>query len=92
MSPPATRRLLATDLGLLFSIPLAMAFGLAIAAGIAMAATLNAANDLPTRYGLADVAPILAAMLAVGMASTVLVAARATRISPLVGDPDAGAA
>ena len=88
----ATRRLLAADLGLLFSIPLVLAFGLAIAGGVGLAATLNAANDLPTQYGIGNVAPILATMLAVGMAATILVGVWATRIPPLVTDPDAAAA
>ena len=88
----ATRRLLAADLGLLFAVPLVLAFGLAIAAGVGLAATLNAAHDLPTQYGVGNVAPILATMLAVGMAATVIVAVWATRIPPLVTDPDAAAA
>ena len=87
----ATRRLLATDLGLLFAVPLVLAFGLAIAVGIGLAATMNAAHDLPTQYGIGNVAPILATMLAVGMAATVFVAVWATRIPPLVTDPDAAA-
>ena len=88
----ATRKLLAADLGLLFAVPLVLAFGLAIAGGVGLAATMNAAHDLPTQYGIGNVAPILATMLAVGMAATVIVAAWATRIPPLVTDPDAGAA
>ena len=88
----ATRKLLAADLGLLFAVPLVLAFGLAVAAGVGLAATLNAANDLPTQYGFSNVAPILATMLAVGMAATVIVAVWATRIPPLVTDPDAAAA
>ena len=87
----ATRRLLAADLGLLFAGPLVLAFGLAVAAGIGLAVTLNAAYDLPTQFGTARVAPILATMLAVGMAATVLVAVWATRMPPLVTDPDAAA-
>ncbi len=88
----ATRKLLAADLGLLFAVPLVLAFGLAVAAGVGLAATLNAANDLPTQYGFSNVAPVLATMLAVGMAATVIVAVWATRIPPLVTDPDAAAA
>ncbi len=88
----ATRRLLAADLGLLFAVPLVLGFWLAVAAGIFLAATLNAAHDLPTQYGIGNVAPILATMLAVGMAATVIVAVWATRIPPLVTDPDAAAA
>ncbi len=87
----ATRRLLAADLGLLFAAPLLLGFGFAIAAGVALAATLNAAHDVPTQYGAGQVAPILAAMLGVGMAATLLVAGWATRIPPLVTDPDAAA-
>ena len=88
----ATRKLLATDLGLLFAVPLVLAFGLAVASGVGLAATLNAANDLPTQCGISNVAPILATMLAVGMAATVIVAVWATHIPPLVTDPDAAAA
>ena len=87
----ATRMLLAADLGLLFAGPLVLAFGLAVAAGIALAVTLNAAYDLPTQFGTARVLPILATMLAVGMAATVLVAVWATRMPPLVTDPDSAA-
>ena len=88
----ATRKLLAADLGLLFAVPLVIAFGLAVAAGIALAATLNTAYDVPTQYGTTQAVPVLATMLAVGMAATVLVAVWATRIPPLVTDPDAAAA
>ena len=88
----ATRKLLAADLGLLFAVPLVLGFGLAVAAGIGLAATLNAAHDLPTQYGISNVAPILSTMFAVGMAATVIVAVWATRIPPLVTDPDAAAA
>ena len=88
----ATRKLLAADLGLLFAVPLVIAFGLAVAAGIALAATLNAAYDVPTQYGTTQVVPVLTTMLAVGMAATVLVAVWATRIPPLVTDPDAATA
>ena len=88
----ATRKLLAVDLGLLFAVPLTLAFGLAVAAGIALAATLNAAYGMPTQYGTTQVVPVLATMLTVGMAATVLVAVWATRIPPLVTDPDAATA
>ena len=88
----ATRKLLAADLGLLFAVPLVLGFGLAVAAGIGLAATLNAAYDVPTQYGTTQVVPILAIMLAVGLAATVLVAVWATRIPPLVTDPDAATA
>ena len=88
----ATRKLLAADLGLLFAVPLVLGFGLAVAAGIGLAATLNAAYDGPTQYGTTQVVPVLATMLTVGMAATVLVAVWATRIPPLVTDPDAATA
>ena len=88
----ATRKLLAADLGLLFAVPLVLGFGLAVAAGIGLATTLNAAYDVPTQYGTTQVVPVLATMLAVGMAATVLVAVWATRIPPLVTDPDAATA
>ena len=85
----ATRKLLAADLGLLFAVPLILAFALAVASGIALAATLNTAYDVPTQYGTTQVVPVLATMLTVGMAATVLVAVWATRIPSLVTDPDA---
>ena len=78
--------------GLLFAVPLVIAFGLAVAACIALAATLNTAYDVPTQYGTTQAVPVLATMLAVGMAATVLVAVWATRIPPLVTDPDAATA
>ena len=85
----ATRTLLAVDLGLLFAVPLILAFGLAIASGLALATTLNMAFDLPTQYGTTRFVPVLATMLMVGMAATILVAVWATRMPPLVTDPDA---
>ena len=77
---------------LLFAVPLILAFALAVASGIALAATLNTAYDVPTQYGTTQVVPVLATMLGVGMAATVLVAVWATRIPPLVTDPDAATA
>ena len=80
---------MAVDLGLLFAVPLILAFGLAIASGLALATTLNMAFDLPTQYGTTRFVPVLATMLMVGMAATILVAVWATRMPPLVTDPDA---
>ena len=88
----ATRRLLAADLAVLFAAPLIIAFGLAVASGIALARTYNSAFGLHTPYGASEVVPVLASMLAVGMIATVLVAVWATRIPPLVTDPDAATA
>ena len=88
----ATRRLLAVDLGVLFAAPLAIAFGLAVAAGLGLAATYNTAFEVSTPQDAAQVMPVLASMLTVGMAATVLVAVWATRIPPLVSDPDAATA
>ncbi len=88
----ATRRLLAADLSILFAAPLAIAFGLAVASGIALARTYNAAFDVGTPYGAGQVLPVLASMLAVGAIATALVAFSATRVPPLVSDPDAATA
>ena len=85
----ATRRLLAADLAVLFAAPLILAFGLAVASGITLAKTYNAAFGLSTPYGAEQVLPVLISMLAVGLIATVLVAVWATRIQPLVTDPDA---
>ncbi len=88
----ATQTLLAVDLGLLFAMPLVLAFGLAVAAGMVMATAFNAGLGLPTPYASTQAVPALATMLAVGMTAAVLVAVRATRIPTLLSDPDAGAA
>ena len=88
----ATRRLLAADLAVLFAAPMIVGFGLAVASGLALASTYNASFGLPTPYGAAEVVPVLASMLAVGMMATVIVAVWATRIPPLVNDPDAATA
>ena len=88
----ATRGLLATDLAVLFAIPLVIAFGLAVASGLALGRTYNAAFDVGTPHGAAQVVPVLVSMLAVGAVATVLVAIWATRIPPLVSDPDAATA
>ena len=88
----ATRMLLAADLGVLFAVPLMLAFGLAVASGLGLAATYNTAFGVSTPQDVTQVVPVLATMLAVGMAATVLVAVWATRIPPLVTDPDAAAA
>ena len=88
----ATRRLLAADLAVLFAAPLVIAFGLAVASGLALARTYNSAFGLSTPFGAEQVVPVLASMLAVGMIATVLVAVWATRIPPLITDPDAATA
>ena len=88
----ATRMLLAVDLGVLFAVPLILAFGLAIASGLGLAATYNAAFGVSTPQDVTQVVPVLATMLSVGMAATLLVAVWATRMPPLVTDPDAAAA
>ncbi len=85
----ATRRLLAVDLGLLFAAPLTLAFGLAVAAGLALAAAYNTAFGVPAPHETGQAPSVLAAVLAIGMAATALVAGWATRIPPLVTDPDA---
>ena len=89
----ATRTLLAVDLGLLFAVPLTIAFGLAIASGLALATAYNASQGIPTPYGATQQAlSVLATMLAVSMTAALLVAVRASRIPPLLADPDAAAA
>ena len=89
----ATKVLLAVDLGLLFAVPLVIAFGLAFASGLVLAATYNASFGLPTPHGATQqVVSVLATMVTVSMTATVLVAVRAARISPLLTDPDAAAA
>ena len=85
----ATRMLLAVDLALLFAIPLILAFGLAVASGIILAASYNAAFGVPASPGNPQAIAALAFVLAIGIAATALVAGRATRIPPLVSDPDA---
>ena len=85
----ATRMLLAVDLALLFAVPLILAFGLAVASGIILAASYNAAFGVPASPGNPQAIAALAFVLAIGVAATALVAGRATRISPLVSDPDA---
>ena len=85
----ATRMLLAVDLALLFAVPLVLAFGLAVASGIILAASYNAAFGVPAPPVNPQAVSILALVLAIGIAATAIVAGRATRIPPLVGDPDA---
>ena len=85
----ATRRLLAVDLGLLFASPLILAFGLALASGIIMAASYNTSFGVPAPLGNPQAISVLVIVLAIGMASTALVSGIATRIPPLVADPDA---
>ena len=84
----ATRMLLAVDLALLFAVPLILAFGLAVASGIILAASYNAAFGVPTPPGNPQAIAALVLVLAIGIAATALVAGRATRIPPLVSDPD----
>ena len=85
----ATRMLLAVDLALLFAIPLVLAFGLAVASGIILAASYNAAFGVPAPPGNPQAIAVLSLVLAIGIVATALVAGRATRIPPLVSDPDA---
>jgi len=85
----ATRMLLAVDLALLFAVPLVLAFGLAVASGIILAASYNAAFGVPAPPGNPQAIAVLALVLAIGIVATALVAGRATRIPPLVSDPDA---
>lgn len=85
----ATRMLLAVDLALLFAVPLILTFGLAVASGIILAASYNAAFGVPASPGNPQAIAALAFVLAIGIAATALVAGRATRIPPLVSDPDA---
>ena len=85
----ATRRLLAVDLGLLFAAPLILAFGLAIASGAALAASYNTSFGVSGIQEITQAIPVLTIVLAIGMAATALVAGLATRIPPLVTDPDA---
>lgn len=85
----ATRMLLAVDLALLFAVPLILAFGLAVASGIILAASYNAAFGVPASPGNPQAIAALAFVLAIGIAATALVAGKATRIPPLVSDPDA---
>ena len=85
----ATRMLLAVDLALLFAVPLVLAFGLAVASGIILAASYNAAFGVPAPPGNPQAIAALALVLAIGIVATALVAGRATRIPPLVSDPDA---
>lgn len=85
----ATRILLAVDLALLFAVPLILAFGLAVASGMVLAASYNAAFGVPAPPVNPQAVSILALVLAIGLAATAIVAGKATRIPPLVGDPDA---
>ena len=85
----ATRRLLAVDMSLLFGAPLILALGLAIASGIVLAASYNTSFGVPTPPGNPQAVSGVAFALAVGVAATALVAAKAIRIPPLASDPDA---
>ena len=88
-SQGATRMLLAIDLALLFAVPLILAFGLAVASGILLATSYNMALGVPAPPVNPQAVAILALVLAIGLAATAIVAGKATRIPPLVGDPDA---
>ena len=88
----ATRMLLAVDLVLLFAVPLILAFGLAVVCGAALAISYNTAFGVPAPQVDPQAISVLAFVLAIGMAATALVAWRATRIPPLVTDPDAATA
>ena len=88
----ATRMLLAADLGLLFAGPLVLAFGLAVAAGIGLAVTLNTAYDLPTQFGTARVYPSWRRCSRLAWPPPSSWRSWATRMPPLVTDPDAAAA
>ncbi len=85
----ATRMLLAIDLSVLFAAPLTLAFGLAVASGAALATSYNTAFGVPAPQVDPQAISVLAVVLAIGVAATALVAARAIRIPPLVADPDA---
>lgn len=85
----ATGRLLAIDLGLLFAIPLSLAFGLAVCSGTILAVSYNAAFGASAPQWSPQVAYILFFALAVGVVGTASVSGLATRIPPLVTDPDA---
>ena len=91
-SQGATRLLLAVDLSVLFAAPLTLAFGLAVASGAALAASYNTANGVPAPQLNPQAISVLAFVLAIGLAATALVAARAIRIPPLVADPDTATA
>ena len=85
----ATRMLLAVDLSVLFAAPLTLAFGLAVASGAALATSYNTAFGVSAPQVDPQAISVLAVVLAIGVAATALVAARAIRIPPLVADPDA---
>ena len=85
----ATRLLLAVDLALLFAVPLILAFGLAVASGVALATSYNTAFGVPAPQVNSQAVFVLAFVLATGIAGTAFVAGRATRILPLITDPDA---
>lgn len=87
----ATRMLLSVDLALLFAVPLLLSFGLAIASGTALAVAYNLAFDVPPPQVSPQAISALVVVAAVGAAATALVAGFATRVSPLIADPDAAA-
>ena len=88
----ATRMLLSVDLSLLFAVPLILSFGLALASGTALAVAYNLAFDVPPPQVSPQAISVLVIVAAVGVAATALVAGFATRVSPLIADPDAAAA
>ena len=83
----ATRRLLAADLVLLVFVPLILTFGLAVASGVVLTNSYNTAYDVPAPKFDSQAVSVLAFVLAIGVATTVLVAGRAIRIPPLVARP-----
>lgn len=85
----ATPRLLAVDLGLLFAAPLILAFGLATGLGAVLAASYNTSFGVSGIQESTQAIPVLGIVLAIGVGATALVAGLATRIPPLVTDPDA---
>lgn len=88
----ATRRLLAADIGLLFALPLLIAFGISITLGMVLSVTYNlsfAVQALPERT---SAVPIVVTVLAIGAVATAIAAGWASRTSPLAADPDAAAA
>ncbi|MCY4114888.1 MAG: hypothetical protein OXG33_13275 [Chloroflexi bacterium] len=87
----ATRRLLAIDIGLLFALPLLLAFGVSILLGLILSATYNISFDVQSPPGNASFTSILVTVLAIGSVATALVAGKASRTPPLASDPDAAA-
>lgn len=85
----ATRRLLAMDIGLLFALPLLIAFGISIALGLTLSATYNFSFDVQALHGRTSPVSIVITVLAIGTAATAIAAGWASRTPPLATDPDA---